>query len=181
MKATITTFPYGAAEGLPVLRIDFEGAAWSSDAAEAAMLRNAGARGLWGVWLDGLETWEDRDLDAWIDEQPRVVALRRLGEPDWPAAELGVVLDVSEAMQHAHSIDALAEFVSKHAHINPVVDDVIAVTDKVPPPAALDLLADFSQPGGQGYLYAPDGGGSLRPLFVRAISQCGSMWSLRSS
>lgn len=181
MKAEITTFPYGAAEGLPVLRLDFEGGGWSTDAADAERARHDGASGLWGTWVDGLGSWEDDGLDAWLYSQDRVIALRKLGAPDWPAAECPTVLDVSEAMAIAGSIDALADFVAARAVAVPAVLDLVAVLDmahRAPLTSALDLLADFAHPAGQSYLYAPADHPHW-PLLVRAISQCVSMWSLR--
>jgi len=181
MKVEIASFPVGMAEGLPVLHLDFEGGPWSTEAAEAHRARHGGARGLWGVWLDGLETWEAPEIDAWIDEQPRVVSLRKIGATDWPAAELFTILDVTAAMEHATDIDALADFVAARSSSTPEIFDVVAELgegQRAPLSGAFDLIADFAQ--AQGYIYTP-ADHPHRPLVLRAITQCASVWALRTT
>jgi hypothetical protein len=184
VKAELTTFPVGSADGLPVLHLDCDGAPWSTDDADAAVQRMAGARGIWGVWIDNPETWESQDLDVWIAEQPCVIALRELGSTDWPAADLNTVLDVSAALEHATDVDRLADFVAGCAAGSiPIIADAVARVgplQRAPVPAALDLLADFTGMHGEGYLYAP-ADHQHWPLVLRAISQCGSQWSLRKA
>lgn len=183
MKAEITTFPAGMAEGLPVLKLDFEGAAFDAELADRENARHRGARGLWGVWLDGLESWDDRDLDSWIDAQPVVICLRPLEARDWPAVELNTVLGLTEAMKQATDIDKLADYASRHASHVPVVQDLTATIEigtRAPLSSALDLLVDFAAPEGQGFIYTPDDH-PQRGLILRAITQCSSMWALRKT
>jgi hypothetical protein len=167
-----------------VIRLDFDGGPWSSEEAEAAVQRMSGARGIWGVWIDNHVTWEDQDLDVWIAGQPCVIALRELGSSDWPAADLNTILDVTSALEHATDVDRLADFVAGcSAGSIPIIADTVArVThlQRAPIPAALDLLADFTGMTGEGYLYAPADHPHW-PLMLRAISQCGSQWSLRKA
>jgi hypothetical protein len=179
--AEIVTFPCGTAEGLPVIRLDAEGT-WSSSEADAALAR-VHAPGIWGVWLDGIADWADDDLSEWIAEQGHeLIGLRKLGAEDWPASPVNTVLDISDALEHAQDISALAVYVTNNHHPAPQLRDIVAYLGGglLPPPSnALDLLVDFMQPDSDSYLYAP-AGYKLCDFVVRTLANASSTWALRT-
>lgn len=179
MKSEIVAFPWGTPQGFPVQRIDFGGDPFDAEKAERERDRHAGAHGIWATWLDGIESWDSPELDAWLNND--VIGVRSLGDSDWPAAECSTILDVSIMREHLGSIDDLAHHVSQHVGANPIVEDVILrleLDDRAPMSAALDLLDDFVGPRGINYLYAPADHPSWA-LMLRAASQATSGWALR--
>ena len=187
MKTSITTFPSGGAEGLPVVRLDAEGLPWSTDDARAALAR-ALPRGLFAVWLDGVADWTDRDLLAWVNAKPDVehlglVAVRPLGASDWLGHGVSWVLDASEAFREASTIDELADYLALQAHAFPVIEDLVVTLEAgsmAPPASFLDAVYDHVQPECQAYLYAPRDHRHW-PLLERAVATCSSMWALRGA
>lgn len=202
MKATITTFPYGGGEGLPVARLDVLGEPFDLAAADAELAKYR-SPGLWAVWLVGIADWSDPELREFltpngqsIDGHPRltnVVALP-LGADDWPPFGCEVVLDASEALTQCSTVEELAGYLAVRGHLHPDAQDLVATIGEAPwqwtTSSMLDMLFEFVQPqDGIGYLYVPPATDFRHKppealpinMAIRTAVKARSMWAVRRS
>lgn len=184
MKAETTLFPYGGAEGLPVLRLDAEGQPWSDEAAALALAR-ARPPGLFAAWITGVADWHARDFMTWVTRTPDLglplISLRDLDAQRWIGG-VANVLDASAAMQ-CSGPDELADFLAARAHSVPEIEDLVVRVGpdtRAPSASVLEVLAEFCQPQDQGYVYAPRDHKHWA-LLERVVAMTSSMWALRGS
>jgi len=185
MKADFDAFPFGGAQGLPVLRLDCEGQPFDLARAHELVRERESATGVWGIWLDRVDDWTAADLRTFLldqDQASRIsVAIRDLCDKVWPASGCEFVLDGSAAISAAGTVRELASYLTANAAQHPAVQDlVIRLGAEQPPPstAVLDMLAEWVGAEDLNYLYLPPNY-EFRPLALRSICRCGSRWALR--
>jgi hypothetical protein len=184
VDADFDVFPFGGAQGLPVLKISCGGKPFDLDHARGLLGDFDRAPGAWGLWLADIEDWSSTDLRTFLldqDQAGRVaVAIRQLSDKVWPLAGCEFVLDGSDALRNATTPKELMMAINGIGQHSAIQDLVVRLEPDQPPPttAVLDMLAEWVAAGDLNYLYLPSGY-EFRQNVLRSICRCGSRWAIR--